>query len=71
MEQEMYFKVYLNKEACSDTSDYYVASYEEVVNTSLDEWMISSLEDGELMPVIEPVMMKQAEYNNLPEFEGF
>ena len=47
---------------------YYVDTLDGI-QKSLEHWMLDL--DGELFPVIEPILMSQAEFDNLPEFEGY
>lgn len=65
---EMYFKVYADKD---NMTNYYVDTYDNIIENGLDDFMLNHLEDGELMPVIEPVMMTEKEFKKLPEFTGF
>jgi len=67
----MYFKVYQDKDCCGDGWTFHVVPYDEIIEKSLEIWMGNNLETSELMPVIEPVMMTEKEFNNIPEFEGF
>jgi len=64
----MYFKVYQDKECMGRT--FYVDTKEGIKN-SLPAWR-ESYEDGEeLFPVIEPVLMTEKEFEELPDFDGY
>lgn len=70
-EEKVYYKIYQDKE-CMD-NNYYVEEFENLPS-SIEAWAVSHLEDPEnygLFPVIEPVMMTEEEFDNLPEFQGY
>ena len=66
-EKKIYFKVYQDKDNISNA--YYVDTMDGI-NKSLDSWR-ESYEEGEPFPVILPCLMSMAEFNSLPEFEGY
>lgn len=64
----MYFKVYQDKDSIN--CGFYVDSKKNIEN-SLEHWLEEFEYSGEPFPVIEPVLMTEKEFKNLPEFEGF
>ncbi len=66
--KQMYFKVYQDKD--STQHSFYVDTVENVLK-SCKIWLEEHDYSGEMVPVIEPVMMDEEEFNNLPDFEGY
>jgi hypothetical protein len=68
-ELKLYWKVYQNREYIENEA-FYVSTTGDILMNMPD--LVDECEDiGELPPVIEPVMMTETEFNNLPEFEGY
>lgn len=68
--KDMYFKVYSNRESCGNNDLFYVDT-KEGIEKCLEFWWEAHEEVGADMPVIEPVLLTEYRFNNLPEFEGF
>jgi hypothetical protein len=64
---KVYFKIYQDKESMDDS---YVCPKEDLDST-IEAFEEHLMEYGGLSHVIEPVLMTEEEYKNLPEFEGF
>lgn len=66
----MFFKVYQDKE-CVDGGGFYVDTWGHI-QASLEAWreLVEEQEDR-LYPVIEPVLMTQRAFDELPEFDGY
>ena len=67
--EKMFYKVYQDKESMGT---YYVDDAEGM-RKQRGLWKDSFMDDPdfELFPVIEPVMMTQKEFDDLPEFQGY
>lgn len=66
--KQMFFKVYQDIN-CMD-GDYYVDTSYNVGLMLADLEKENNNEDG-LFPVLEPILMTNAEFENLPEFTGY
>lgn len=63
----MFFRVYQD----SLSMDSFYVDTKEGIKNSLGAWRGYVEDSGELFPVIEPVLMTQKEFDDLPEFEGY
>jgi len=66
--KQMFFKVYQDI-SCMD-GDYYVDTSHNVGLMLADLEKENDNEDG-LFPVLEPILMTNSEFENLPEFTGY
>lgn len=65
--QQMYFKVFQDRDSIG-IARYWVADLLEFA----EQMMLWGEDDtDELPPIAEPVFLTQAEYDELPEFEGY
>ena len=64
----MFFRIYQDKSNIEGNS--YVADKAEL-KVSLEHWAASYGDDENGFPVIEPVLMTQEEFYNLPKFTGY
>ena len=71
-ELKVFYKVYQDFESVSDYEkpDYYVED-KEGIEKSIPCWVESHIESDSAMPLLEPVLMTQKEFEDLPEFTGF
>jgi len=71
-DEKVFYKVYQDFEAVSEEikPDYYVETMENI-QTNLSTWVDSFTEFGYAMPLFEPVLMTQEEFDKLPEFQGY
>jgi hypothetical protein len=66
--ENMYYKIY---QSIHDIDVFYVDNEEgmkEMLSESKIDYEEASIEN---FPVIEPILMSEQEFNNLPEFTGF
>ena len=66
-EKKLYFRVYQDKE----NMDSFYVDTKRNTELSIDSWIEEHNETDEPMPVIEPILMTEKEFEDLPEFEGF
>ena len=71
-ELKVFYKVYQDFESVSEYEkpDYYVED-KEGIEKSIPCWVESHIESDIAMPLLEPVLMTQKEFEDLPEFTGF
>ncbi len=68
-ERKLYYRVYQDRN-CMNYS-FYVDTIDGVIN-SLEQWKTDAADSDEvLLPVVEPVLMTDEEFANLPEFTGY
>jgi len=65
---KVFYKVYQDKESTGNR--YYVDTLDGVLN-DMSHWFDSHIESDEGMPVLEPVLMTQEQFDEIPEFEGY
>lgn len=65
---KLYFRVYQDKDSTGYGS--YVDTLENI-QKSIPHWFDDAFEHDNDLPVLEPVMMTEMEFKNLPEFGGF
>ena len=64
--RKMYFKIYLDKE---NIDTHFVEEAEAMID--LFSHFEKNSGEYKLFPIIEPIMLTEEEFKNLPEFEGF
>jgi hypothetical protein len=65
---KLYWRMYQDKESVEYTS---VVLTKEEMEKEVDLFFKNGMDEEELTPVFEPVMMEEEEFEKLPEFEGF
>ena len=66
--KKIYYRVYQDKENMCGRS--FVKTMSDV-SDMINYWVETSDNLGLLMPVFEPVLMTEDEFNSLPKFEGY
>lgn len=67
-ENKMFFRIYQDKKNVDEL--YFVVDKKEL-DLQLNDWSACYEHDENGFPIIEPVMMTQKEFDDLPEFQGY
>jgi len=65
---KLYYKMYQDKESVKYSS---VILTKEEMEKEIDLFFKNGMDEDELPPIFEPVMMEEEDFKKLPEFEGF
>ena len=70
MDKKTYFKVYKSKTDIGDNCRYFIDEPHKVLQ-DIGHWLDDHENNGEEIPIIEPIRLTDAEIKALPEFDGF
>lgn len=69
---KVFYKIYQDRETVQGEKNptFYIDTMESI-QVSMRHWLEDFYNTGSQMPVFEPVLMTEQEFDSLPEFQGF